>query len=201
MSARPITLVLGTAAGAFLAAGLTSWATLPVAHADPAAVGNAVTADQFSDLLTGEGTPADNAVDNFYQAIANFFAPEAAGNADDTSPGVDTDFITATDPLLKMLGVTDVGAADPSDGYEAMVVTIPGTGITDVLTSGTDPSEALTAFGATATEALGTAGITVNTFTDTMNPALDPLLSFTIPFTDPLAPLWDFLVANMFFGL
>jgi hypothetical protein len=33
MSARPITLVLGTAAGAILAAGLTSLATSPVAHA------------------------------------------------------------------------------------------------------------------------------------------------------------------------
>jgi hypothetical protein len=155
MSPRPITLVLGTAAGAFLAAGLIPLATSPVAHADP----------------------------------------------DDVSVGADKDFISATDPLLKMLGVTDVGAADPSDGYDAMVLTIPGTGITDVLTSGADPSEALTQFGATATEALGTAGITVNTFTDTMNPALDPLLSFTIPFTDPLASLWDFLVQNMFFGL
>jgi hypothetical protein len=155
MSARPITLVLGTAAGAFLAAGLIPLATSPVAHADP----------------------------------------------DDVSVGADTDFIHATDPLLKMLGVTDVGAADPSDTYEAMVVTIPGTGITDVLTSGTDPSEALTSFGATATEALGKAGETVNTFTDTMMPSLDPLLSFTLPFTDPLAGLWDILVANDFFGL
>ena len=155
MSTRPIALVLGTAAGAFLAAGLIPLATAPVAHADP----------------------------------------------DDVSVGADTDFIHATDPLLKLLGVTDVGAADPSDGYDAMVVTIPGTGITDVLTSGTDPSEALTAFGATGTEALGTAGITVNTFTDTMMPSLDPLLSFTIPFTDPLAGLWDILVANDFFGL
>ena len=34
MSARRMTLVLGTAAGAFLAAGLISLATSPVAHAD-----------------------------------------------------------------------------------------------------------------------------------------------------------------------
>ena len=34
MSARLMTLVLGAAASAFLAAGLTSLATLPVAHAD-----------------------------------------------------------------------------------------------------------------------------------------------------------------------
>jgi hypothetical protein len=80
-----------------------------------------------------------------------------------------------------------------------MVLTIPGTGITDVLTSGTDPSEALTSFGATSTEALGMAGVTVNTFTDSMMPSLDS--SFTIPFTDPLASLWEFLVQNAFFGL
>ena len=43
------------------------------------------------------------------------------------------------------------------------------------------------------------AGVTVNTFTDSMDPALNS--SFIIPFTDPLAPLWDFLVANDFFGL
>ena len=156
MSARPITLVLGTAAGAFLAAGLIPLATSPVAHA--------------------------------------VCAP-------DDSLGCDTDFISNTDPLLKDLGITDIGVADPDNNFEAMVVTIPGTGITDVLTSGTDPSEDLTSLGATATEALGKAGDTVNTFTDTMNPALDPLLSFTIPVTDPLAPLWDFLVANDFFGL
>ena len=47
--------------------------------------------------------------------------------------------------------------------------------------------------------AVGMAGVTVNTFIDTMNPALDS--SFTIPFTDPLAGLWDILVANDFFGL
>jgi hypothetical protein len=34
MSARLVTLVLGTAAGAFLAAGFISLATSPVAHAD-----------------------------------------------------------------------------------------------------------------------------------------------------------------------
>ena len=153
MSARPITLVLGTAAGAFVAAGLIPLATSPVAHADP----------------------------------------------DDVSVGADTDFIHATDPLLKLFGVTDVGAADPSDKFDAMVVTIPGTGITDVLTSGTDPSGALATLGAPADTAMGTAGVTVNTFTDTMMPSLDS--SFTIPFMDPLDQLWDFLVQNMFFGL
>ncbi|HEY9303886.1 MAG TPA: hypothetical protein VIO95_06315, partial [Mycobacterium sp.] len=55
-------------------------ANAPTASADDgiaAAVGNAATADQFSDLFTGEGTQADRAVDNFYQGIANFFSPEA----------------------------------------------------------------------------------------------------------------------------
>lgn len=154
MTTRLMTRVLGTAAGAFLAAGLIPLATSPVAHA--------------------------------------ICAP-------DDSMGCDPDFINATDPLLKLFGINDVGAADPSDHFDAMVINIPGTGITDVLTSGTDPSEALTSFGATPTEALGMAGVTVNTFTDTMMPSLDS--SFTIPFMDPLDQLWDFLVANAFFGL
>ena len=154
-----MTLVLGTAAGAFLAAGLIPLATIPVAHADE---GDAITLGD---------------------------------------PAADPGFISATYPLFALFGVTDIGAADPSENFEAMILEIPKLGITDVLTSGTDPSEALTGFGATATEALGTAGITVNTFTDTMMPSLDPLLSFTIPFTDPLAGLWDILVANDFFGL
>lgn len=156
MSARPITLVLGTAAGAFLAAGLIPLATIPVAHAD---------------------------------------------DGDDATPGVDTNFISATDPLLKLLGVTDIGAADPDDNYEGMILQIPSLHITDVLTSGADPSDALAGLGVQIPDdtGIGTAGITVNTFVDTMNPALDS--SITIPFTDPLAQLWDFLVANAFFGL
>ena len=44
----------------------------------------------------------------------------------------------------------------------------------------------------------GMAGVTVNTFIDPM-PGIDN--SFTIPFTDPLAGLWDILVPNDFFGL
>jgi hypothetical protein len=157
MSARPITLVLGTAAGAFLAAGLIPLATSPVAH--------------------------------------------AICSPDDTVGCVDPDFISANDKLLALVGVNDVGFADPSDNFEAMTLNIPSLGITDVLTSGNDPSDSLAAFGVPDDIAGGMTGVTVNTFTDTMNPALDPLLSFTIPFTDPLAQLWDFLVANMFFGL
>jgi hypothetical protein len=154
MSGRRITLVLGTAAGAFLAAGLIPLATATSARAD-----------------------------------------------DDITPGADADFIHATDNLFALFGVNDVGFADPSDNFEAMTLNIPSMGITDVLTSGNDPSDALAAFGVPDDIAGGTAGITVNTFTDTMNPALDPLFTFTIPFTDPLAQLWDFLVANAFFGL
>ncbi|MFZ0905955.1 MAG: hypothetical protein WAN71_19215 [Mycobacterium sp.] len=148
-----MTLVLGTAAGAFLAAGLIPLATSPVAHADP----------------------------------------------DDVSVGADTDFDSAKDPLLALFGVTDVGVADPSDNFEAMVVTFPSLpGVMDVLTSGTDPSDALTTLGVPADIAGGMTGVTVNTFID---PSLGIDSSFTIPFTDPLAGLWDILVANDFFGL
>jgi hypothetical protein len=156
MSARGITLVLGTAAGAFLAAGLIPLATSPVAHA--------------------------------------ICAP-------DDSVGCDPDFISATDQLFKLFGITDIGAADPDTNFEGMILNIPSMGITDVLTSGQDNSDLLAGLGITLPDdtGIGTAGITVNTFVDTMNPALDS--SFTIPFTDPLAQLWDFLVANAFFGL
>jgi hypothetical protein len=155
MSARRITLVLGTAAGAFLAAGLIPLATSPVAH---------------------------------------------AVCVDDTL-GCDPDFISATDPLFKLLGITDIGAADPGDNFDAMILKIPSLGITDVLTSGKDPSDALAGLGIALPDdtGIGVAGVTVNTFTDTMDPALNS--TFTIPFTDPLAGLWDILVANDFFGL
>jgi hypothetical protein len=155
MSARRITLVLGTAAGAFLAAGLIPLATSPVAHA---------------------------------------CSPD-----DGLGSGCDTDFISATDKLFALFGVNDMGFADPDNNFEAMTLNIPSLGITDVLTSGQDPSDALTSFGATPTEALGMTGVTVNTFTDSLDPALNS--SFIIPFDDPLAQLWDFLVANAFFGL
>ena len=156
MSTRPIKFVLGTVAGAFLAAGLIPLATSPVAHA--------------------------------------ICAP-------DDSVGCDPDFIFATDPLLKMFGITDIGAADPDDNFEGMIINIPSMGWTDVLTSGKDPSDLLAGLGVPIPDdtGIGTAGITVNTFVDATNPALDS--SWTVPFTDPLAQLWDFLVANMFFGL
>jgi hypothetical protein len=152
MSSRGIRLVLGTAAGAVLAAGLIPLATSPVAHA--------ICVDDV--------------------------------------PLCDPDFISAPDKLAPLFGFTDVGAADPADNFEAMVVQIPGTGITDVLTSGTDPSGFLATLGAPEDTAIGTAGVTLNTFID---PSLGIDSTTTIPFTDPLAQLWDFLVANAFFGL
>ena len=154
MSARAMTLVLGTA-GAFLAAGLIPLATSPAAHA----------------------SCIDDAV------------------------GCDPDFISATDPLLKMFGITEIGAADPDTNFEGMILNIPSLGITDVLTSGKDTSDLLATLGITLPDStgIGEAGVTVNTFVDTMMPSLDS--SFTIPFTDPLAALWDVLVANDFFGL
>jgi hypothetical protein len=42
----------------------------------PEATGNMVTADQFSDMLTGEGTLADQMVDGLYQSISTAFAAE-----------------------------------------------------------------------------------------------------------------------------
>ena len=150
-----MTLVLGTAAGALLAAGLIPLATAASARAD----------------------------------------------GEDISPAADPGFISATDPLLALLGVTDIGAADPGENFEGMILNIPSLGITDVLTSGMDPDDNLALLGVALPDdsGIGMAGVTVNTFVDTMNPALDS--SFTIPFTDPLSGLWDILVMNDFFGL
>lgn len=166
MSARRMTLVLGTAAGAFLAAGLIPFATSPVANADDGGI-----------------TIADPAS----------FDPASF------SPAADPGFISATDPLLALLGVTDIGAANPDENFEAMILQIPTLGITDVLTSGTETTNDLAQFGVPDDIGLGMAGVTVNTFTDSMDQALNS--TFTIPFEDPLAQLWDFLVANAFFGL
>jgi len=155
MSARRMTLVLGTAAGAFLAAGLIPLATAASARAD----------------------------------------------GEDISPAVDPGFISATDPLLALIGITEIGADDPSETFEGNILNIPSLGITDLLTSGAEPDDNLGLLGVALPDdtGLGMAGVTVNTFVDTMNPALDS--SFTIPFTDPLSGLWEILIANDFFGL
>ena len=161
MSGRGIMLVLGTAAGAFLAAGPIPLAISPVAHADD---GDAIT-------------------------IAN-------------PPAPDSDFISTTDPILKLFGLTDLEAADPDEHFDAMVLSGPG--FTDVLTSGIDPSDHLATLlpaGVTLPPDVtaGTVDVTVNTFISSTDPALDS--TFTIPFTDPLTELWIFLVQNAFFGL
>ena len=117
MSARRMTLVLGTAAGAFLAAGLIPLASIPVAHADDGGI-----------TLAGLADPA-----SFDPALI--------------IPAPDSGFISATDPLLAMLGVTDIGAADPGENFEGMILNIPSLGITDVLTSGMDTTDNLAAVG------------------------------------------------------
>jgi hypothetical protein len=138
---------LGTAAGGFVAAGLISLATGPVAHAD----------------------------------------------GDDISPGVDTDFMIG--PLQDFGIFTDQSFADPDDAeFVATVFSSQQLGFTDVLTSGADPSDSLAAFGVPGDAGVGVVGDTVNTFIDPSDPALESMLSFSLPFTDPLAQLFTELL-------
>src|SRR6201997_620960 len=130
---------LGTAAGGFVAAGLISLATGPVAHAD----------------------------------------------GDDLTPAMDTDFMSG--PLQDFGLFTDQSFADPDDGeFVATVFSSQQLGFTDILTSGADPSDGV-GFGAAG---IGEAGETVNTFIDPSDPALASMLSFELPFTDPLAQIF-----------
>ena len=170
MSARLMTLALGTAAGAFLAAGLIPLASIPIANADDGGIN-----------LAGLADPAS-------------FDPASI-----IIPAPDSGFISATDPLFALFGITDIGATNPSEDFEAMILQIPSLGITDVLTSGDEATNDLMQFGVPDDIGLGMANVTVNTFTDTMDPLLNS--SFTIPFEDPISGLWDILVANDFFGL
>jgi hypothetical protein len=146
MSARGITLVIGTAAGAFLAAGLTSLATTPVANATC-----------VTDILGMQICGFDDSVTTLGQ-------------------------------------YSDVAAADPADDWNAMV--LQGPGFADVLTSGSDPSDGLAGVSGLsdipASVLEGTAGVTVNTFIDSADPALDS--TFTIPFMDPIVGVWDFFL-------
>jgi hypothetical protein len=59
---RDITAGIGTGAGALFAGALITLITAPTAGAEPS-------------------NPVDQAVDNLYQGIANYFSPEAMGNA------------------------------------------------------------------------------------------------------------------------
>jgi hypothetical protein len=143
MSARAFSLVLGAAAGAFLAAGLIPLATAASARAD----------------------------------------------ADHISPGVDTDFMVG--PLQDFGIFTNQSFADPDDAeFVATVISSQQLGFTDILTSGADPSDGV----GSGAAGIGVAGETVNTFIDPSDPALDPLLSFSLPFTDPLAQLFTDLL-------
>ncbi len=103
-------------------------------------------------------------------------------------PSPDPDFMSG--PLQNFGLFTDQGFADPDEHFDAVVFQIPSLGITDVLTSGIDPSDHLATLvsGLPADVTAGTVDVTVNTFQDSMDPALDS--SFTIPFTDPLTELW-----------
>jgi hypothetical protein len=150
-------------------------------------------------ILAGLGTAASAFV--AVGLIPLFTAASAHADGEDLSPAADPNFITATDPLLALIGVTDIGAADPGEGFEGNILSIPSLGITDVLTSGNDPADMLDGLGVALPDdtGVGVAGVTVNTFVDTMDPALNS--SFTIPFTDPLSSLWDILISNDFFGL
>jgi hypothetical protein len=137
---------LGAAAGAFLAAGLASLATTPVANATC-----------VTDILGMQ--------------------------------------ICGFDDTVTTLGqYSDVAAADPADDWNAMV--LQGPGFTDVLTSGSDPSDGLAGVSGLsdipASVLEGTAGVTVNTFIDSTDPALDS--TFTIPFMDPIVGVWDFFL-------
>jgi hypothetical protein len=137
---------LGTTAGAFLAAGLSSLATTPVANATC-----------VTDVLGMQ--------------------------------------ICGFDDTVTSLGhFSDVAAADPADDWNAMV--LQGPGFTDVLTSGSDPSDGLAGVSGLsdipASVLEGTSGVTVNTFIDSADPALDS--TFTIPFMDPIVSVWDFFL-------
>ena len=57
-------------------------------------------------------------------------SPAAHASCIDDAVGCDPDFISATDPLLKMFGITEIGAADPDTNFEGMILNIPSLGIT-----------------------------------------------------------------------
>lgn len=98
---------VGLAAGAVLAGALIPLLISPAAGAD-------------------EGTAGDTAVDNFYQQIANFFAPEATGNmvtADqfsDMLTGEGTLADQMVDGLYQSIS-TAFAAEGPVDGFFDML--------------------------------------------------------------------------------
>jgi len=113
------------------------------------------------------------------------YADDGDGITISSPPSPDADFM---DHITKFGPLTEIAAADPDEHFDALVLSGPG--FTDVLTSGIDPSDQLATLvsGLPADVTAGTVDVTVNTFEDSMNPALDS--TFTIPFTDPLTELW-----------
>jgi hypothetical protein len=144
-------------------------------------------------ILAGLGTAAGGIVAAGLISLAT--GPVAHADGDDLTPGMDTDFMTG--PLQNFGLFTDQSFADPDDGeFVATVFQSSQLGFTDVLTSGADPSDGIATFvpGLPDDIGMGMAGETVNTFIDPSDPALDSMLSFTLPFTDPLAQLFTDLL-------
>ncbi len=111
MSARGIKLVVGTAAGAFLAAGLISLATGPVAHADE----NVGSAGADTDFLSPFISPGSE-TDFMSGPLQNFglFTDQSFADPDDNE-------FVAMILQSQPLGFTDVltSGADPSDSLAA----------------------------------------------------------------------------------
>jgi hypothetical protein len=118
MSARTFSLVLGTAAGAFLAAGLIPLATAASAHAD----GDDVTPGVDTDFMTGP-------LQNF-----GLFTDQSFADPDDSE-------FVATVLQSQPLGFTDIltSGADPSDGVGFGATGIGVTG--ETINTFMDPSD------------------------------------------------------------
>lgn len=144
-------------------------------------------------VLAGLGTAAGGLLAAGLISLAT--GPIAHGDGDDVSPGVDTDFMTG--PLQDFGLFTNQSFADPDDSeFVATVFQSQPLGFEDVLTSGADPSDGIATFvpGLPDDVGVGMVGDTVNTFIDPSDPALESMLSFTLPFTDPLAELFTLLL-------
>jgi hypothetical protein len=124
MSARGITLTIGTAAGAFLAAGLITLATAASARAD----GDDVTPGVDTDFMAGP-------LQNF-----GLFTDQSFADPDDSE-------FVATVIQSQQLGFTDIltSGADPSDGIATFVPGLPddvGVGMVgDTVNTFIDPSD------------------------------------------------------------
>ncbi len=138
-------------------------------------------------ILAGLGTVAGGFLIAGLISLAT--GPVAHADGDDVAPGVDTDFMSS--PLQNFGFFTDQSFADPDDN-EFVATVFSNQFFTDVLTSGTDPSDSLAAFGVPGDAGIGVAGETVDTFTVPSDPALD--FTFSLPFTDPLAELFTALL-------